>query len=102
VKVFVTHTARTELAAITDWIGQDNPDRAKSFAVELLERALGLADFPSAFPLVEHFQHRGIRRRVHGQYLILYRVLADTVEVIHIVHGARDISALLAADDLEI
>lgn len=98
-KVFLSHAARQELAEISDWIARDNPERAESFSLELLDRALALGDYPSAYPVLEAFQHRGIRRRGHGDYLILYRILAETVEVVHIVHGARDVSAVLAADE---
>ena len=31
----------------------------------------------------------------HGDYLILYHVLNDTIEVLHIIHGARDYKRLL-------
>jgi plasmid stabilization system protein ParE len=32
---------------------------------------------------------------VHADYLIFYRVGAELVEVIHILHGAQDYEALL-------
>jgi plasmid stabilization system protein ParE len=39
--------------------------------------------------------NHGVRRCVHADYLIFYRVRTDFVEVIHILHGARDYEALL-------
>lgn len=98
-KVFLSHNARQELAEIADWISRDDPARAESFSAELLHRALALGQFPAAYPMLDQFQHRGIRRRGYRDYLILYRILAETVEVIHIVHGARNLTALLAADE---
>jgi plasmid stabilization system protein ParE len=35
---------------------------------------------------------------VFGAYLIFYRVEADRVSIIHILHGARDYEALLFPD----
>jgi len=48
-----------------------------------------------AFPLLQRHEETGIRRRVVGNYLIFYYVLKDCVEVIHILHGARDYEAIL-------
>ena len=52
---------------------------------------------PQAFPLVPRFEHTGIRRRVHGNYLIFYRIGPDAVDIIHIMHGAMDYERLLFA-----
>lgn len=38
-----------------------------------------------------------MRRRVHGDYLIFYIVLDDAVVIVHVVHGARDLDAVLGA-----
>jgi toxin ParE1/3/4 len=35
------------------------------------------------------------------QYLIFYRHVGETVEVLHVWHGARDIAALLAGFDVD-
>ena len=37
----------------------------------------------------------GIRRRPFGNYLIFYRIGIDAIEVVHILHGARDYEPLL-------
>jgi plasmid stabilization system protein ParE len=51
----------------------------------------------ASFSLVSFQQtttHWGIRRRVHGNYLIFYRVREELVEVVHVLHGARDYETL--------
>lgn len=45
---------------------------------------------------MERFRHRGIRKRLYGRYLILYRIASNYIEIIDIVHGARDYHRLLA------
>jgi plasmid stabilization system protein ParE len=50
---------------------------------------------PYGFALVPRYERHGIRRRVHGNYLIFYRIDADRVTVIHVLHGARDYAAVL-------
>lgn len=44
-------------------------------------------------------RNRGVRRRPHGNYLIFYRVTPESVEVLHILHGARDYEAVLFPDE---
>ena len=41
----------------------------------------------------------GLRRRIYGSYLIFYRIRDDTVEVLHVLHGARDYDKILFPDD---
>ncbi|MDQ0468150.1 type II toxin-antitoxin system RelE/ParE family toxin [Labrys wisconsinensis] len=94
-RVVVSPEAEADLEQIADYIAQDAPGRALSFIRELRERCEGLADMPLAFPLVPRYEHRGVRRRVHGRYLIFYRVAADRVDVLHILNGAQDYEAIL-------
>ena len=39
------------------------------------------------------------RKRVHGRYLILYRIRKTEVEVLRVVHSARNWAALLGDAD---
>ena len=97
--VRLTAAAENDLEQIADYIARDNPKRALSFVLALRDKCLGLADAPYGFPLVTRYERHGIRRRVHGNYLIFYRVAGDHVLVIHILHGARDFAALLFDGD---
>ena len=99
-KVVLTAEALGDLEQIGDYIAQDNPARAASVIDELLGKARQLGDLPQGFPLVPRYERLGIRRRVHGNYLIFYRAEADRVTIIHILHGARDYEALLFPDDI--
>jgi len=93
--VVITAAAKADLLAIRRYIEADNPNRAVSFVEELLDRCLALADTPRAYPLVPRYERFGIRRCVHGNYLIFYRLQPEQIEVIHMLQGARDIEALL-------
>jgi plasmid stabilization system protein ParE len=52
-----------------------------------------------AFPLLAGRSDSGIRRRVYGRYLIFYRVEEDTVQILHVLHGAMDYEAILFPED---
>jgi len=62
---------------------------------ELREKCESLADAPRGYPLVPRHEHLGIRRRPFGNYLIFYRVGTSAIEVVHVLHGARDYERLL-------
>ncbi len=97
-KVEVSAQAEQDLEGIADHIARDNPVRALSFIRDLREKCLGLADYPHGFPVVERYAHLAVRRRVHGKYLIFYRVDPDRITILHILHGASDYHDLLGLD----
>lgn len=90
-----TAAAEADLEAISDYIAQDNPARAISFVRELYRSCTELAELPEAWPIIPRYEHHGIRRRVHGRYLIFYRVAADQIVVLHVLNGAMDVEAIL-------
>lgn len=90
-----TAEAERDLEAIGDHIAADNPVRAVSFLAELRAACLGLAEFPGRFGLVPRYEALGVRHRVHGNYLIFYRIGDEHVDVLHILHGAMDYAAIL-------
>lgn len=93
--VHLTAEAEFDLEAIGDFIARDNPARALSFLRELRGKCLDLADMPERFPVVPRYETTGVRRRVHGDYLIFYRVEPGRVVILHILHGAQNYTAIL-------
>jgi plasmid stabilization system protein ParE len=91
--------AKRDLAEIAFFIAEDSPARAQSFVTELEEVCLQLGTMPRAFPLLPRHRRTGIRKRLYGDYLIFYLVLTKTVEIVHILHGARDYEAILFPED---
>ena len=91
--------AEADLERIGDDIARDNPPRALTFVRELHAACLGLTDFPDRFPLVPRYAAEGIRRRVHGNYLIFYRAEKGGVTVLHVLHGAMDHAPILFPED---
>jgi len=89
--------AESDLEQIADDIAKDNPRRALSFVLELRGKCEALVASPLAFSLVPRYESYGIRRRVHGNYLIFYRVRAEQVIIVHFLHGASDYAAVLFA-----
>jgi toxin ParE1/3/4 len=98
VKVVFTAEARADLDQISDYIAEQNLAAALAFVAKLRVACRALAHAPLGYPVVPRYRASGIRRRAFGNYLIFYRVRADAIEVIHILHGARDYARILFPD----
>ena len=92
-KLFFAPVVRFELLEIGETIEVESPMRAASFVRELEERARGIALHPKIYrerPEVAS----GVRLAAHGNYVVLFRLRDDEIEILHIVHGARDLKRL--------
>jgi addiction module RelE/StbE family toxin len=97
-RVVFTAASRAELQAIGDYIAYDNPKRAVTFVNELEKHCEALATRPHMHPLLSGRERSGIRKAVHGHYLIFYRIGAEVVEILHVLHGARDWEWIVSGD----
>ncbi len=69
-RLVFTDQAEADLEIIGDHIALDNPFRAVTFIQELRHDCLELRTMPSGIHFSNGIDPRGIRRRVHGNYLI--------------------------------
>jgi plasmid stabilization system protein ParE len=97
--VKITRSAENDLDEIAAWIAAENPVRAASFARELRQKCLDLGSQPKRYPLVRNLGGYEIRKRTHGHYIILFFLMADHVEIAHVVHGSRDWMTLLGSNE---
>ncbi len=81
-KVVLTEQAQSDLERIGDAIAGDSPRRAVTFVAELREKCATLATTPKAFPVIARYRRMAIRRRVHGNYLIFYRLGRDAWAIV--------------------
>jgi plasmid stabilization system protein ParE len=95
VKVRFTDTANMDLEAIGDWIAQEDPQRAVTFVRELRKAAGALARYPRRYPALAGSRFQ-VRKKVHREYLIFYRVDEAEVRILRVVHGSRDWAAILS------
>jgi toxin ParE1/3/4 len=89
------------MLAIVDRISDDNPSAALSvyeayeYSLEFLKSTPDIGRlYGSPDPRLANIRVLPLHR--FRNYLIFYRHIGETVEVLHIWHGARDIPALLA------
>jgi toxin ParE1/3/4 len=94
VRVYRTKRARDDLLDIWTFIAAEDPSAADSQLDRIDEQCQGLADNPHLGPRRDDVRP-GMRYLVVGTYLILYRVVDGDVEIVRIIHGRRDLFALL-------
>jgi toxin ParE1/3/4 len=90
-----------DVDAIADYIAHDSLDSALRFYDAVQSDAQKLAAMPGMGPACEFRNPAtvGIRFWPLGgfrNYLLFYRPLSDGVEVIRVLHGARDVERVLA------
>lgn len=94
-RLIYTDKALSDIDFIGEFIRQDNPQRARSFVAEIFGICRDIPAFPLAYPLLEAHRERQIRKRVHDNYVIIYRVRKDSVLILHVLRASRDISRLI-------
>ncbi|MBR7621491.1 type II toxin-antitoxin system RelE/ParE family toxin [Phenylobacterium sp. 20VBR1] len=89
-----TRRAEADLVDIWIYIAADSPAAAERVILKLEAAEGRLAEFPEMAPLREDLLP-GVRAWAVGDYLIFYRVEPDAVEILRILHGARDLDDLI-------
>lgn len=93
-KLTWTRRALRNLAAIRAYIAEDAPERAIRFTERLVDAAEPLQDFPEMGRLVP--EGSGSQREIlYKPYRIIYRVEAEGILILAVVHGARKLPSFL-------
>lgn len=99
-RIDVSRAARADLREIWSYIGQDSSRSARRFLLAAEKLALKLAEFPElgARFEIDHPELEGMRVFPiprFKKYLMFYRNREDEIEVVRVIHGARDLPAIL-------
>ena len=97
-KITWSEAAIADLDAIYDFIAGDSPHYATRFVQRLIEAVDPLADLPQVGRVVPEGDGRH-REVIELPYRILYRIEANEVLVVRVVHGSRDLAALWELED---
>jgi toxin ParE1/3/4 len=90
----ISSLARLDLDGIHDYIAHDNPDAAKRWLRKTMEQFSRLAKNPICGEAREDIRP-GVRCVSHGNYVIFFRLREKYLEIVRVLHGARDIEGLL-------
>ena len=90
--------ARSDLAEIWDYIADDNETRADAF-VDTIDSKFHLLAGQPDIGRVRNDLADGMRSFPVGRYVIFYRVVPKGVEIVRVLHGARDVDALFSQEN---
>jgi len=96
-RLVFTLLAEQDLEAIGDYIAADSPKRAVSFVRELRQQCQRIAQNPLGYRLRSELAE-GLRSCAYGHYVIFLKADSEEVGIIRILHGARDLPAVLSDD----
>lgn len=88
-RVVWTDAARAQLQGIHDYVAADSVGYAKRLVERIIRRSEQLIQYPESGGIVPEFNSAEIREVLEGAYRIVYRLRADRVDVVAVVHGAR-------------
>ena len=82
------HLALSDLDELMDYIAQDNPEAATKVAGEIWETTRMLSNHPA---MGKPGRVPGTREMVvtGTSYIVPYRVVANEVQILRVLHGAR-------------
>jgi toxin ParE1/3/4 len=92
-RVVFTPAAEADLNEIWFEIALDNIAAADRTIDHIRKRTEQLSVFPE-LGRVRPDVAEDVRSLVVGSYIVLYRIGADVADIVRIVHGARDLTAL--------
>ncbi len=90
--------AESAVASLIDaieYIARDSPSYAAAFAVRVERAAASLDAFPERGRRVAEFRDPAVRELLVGSHRLIYRVGANRVLLLAIVHQSRDLAGLM-------
>jgi len=90
--------AAEDIAAVWDFIADDNPDAADHW-VDQLDTQLRLLATQPLMGRARDELAPGIRSFPFGRYLVFYLPISDGIDVVRVLHGARDVDKVFGEDN---
>jgi toxin ParE1/3/4 len=92
-QIRISPRASSDLIEIWSYIADDSVTNADAFIDKLYETIQLLARQPGSGRHREELAP-GIQSFPFGRYIIFYRAVTDAIEIVRVLHGARDIESL--------
>ena len=89
-KVLWTDAAVAQLQGIHDYLAQTSPEYALRMIDRLTKRSIQIAAFPMSGRMVPEYELNEVREVIDGRYRIIYLVEVAQVQVLAVIHGARE------------
>lgn len=89
--VIWSEEALRDVDDIAGYIARASKRYASTFVKRLFRAAEGVQLFPEAGARIPEFERDDLREIFVGKYRLIYRITADEVTVLAVIHGARDL-----------
>jgi plasmid stabilization system protein ParE len=97
-KIEWTDDGYSSFEEVIQYIAKDSPYYAGIVAEKILLAIEKLMDFPEIGRVVPEYNNPRIREIIYKNYRIVYKLVEDVIFVVLVVHGSRDLEALLQFD----
>ena len=93
-KVYITRSAELDIIDIWNYIYDDSKSRAKKFVAQIEAEITKLKKYPQRCPIINESKLLGIEYRhlILGNYRIIFKIDADDVFIMRVLHGSRIIN----------
>ncbi len=88
-RVHWTQNAIEHLVNIYEYIALNSPTYANRMVDRITHRSEQIADQPLSGRKVPEYQTEDIRELIEKPYRIIYRIKANQIDVLAVIHGAR-------------
>jgi len=91
-----TARALAHLREIDEYIAADSPAAAAKMIAAIFQATDQLLRFPESGRLAGEWNGRPYREIIEPPYRILHEIQGDTVFILAVIHGRRDVAQLIA------
>ena len=84
-----TRAALAQLADIHQYIARDSARYATRMVDRITARSKQIASFPKSAVVVAEYGDSTVREVLEGPYRMIYRIEADGIDVLAVIHGAQ-------------
>ena len=89
--------SRQDLLDIGDYIAKDSRANARRFVGKLMQQCKRIGNASLGYPGREDLAP-GLRMAALGRYVVFFRVVDSMVRIERVLHGARNLPAVLESD----
>ncbi|HSS18808.1 MAG TPA: type II toxin-antitoxin system RelE/ParE family toxin [Pyrinomonadaceae bacterium] len=91
-KIVWTEPAVEDLRELYAYIARDSDVYASGFVQQLILAAEGVAKYPNAGRVAPEKNDENVREVLYQHYRLIYRIGDNRLEVLAVIHGARDLA----------
>lgn len=87
-----SNSARDDLADLVQYISRDSSFYARRFGENMVFATRRLRDFPESGRIIPETEDQKLREIIVQGYRVMYRLEADRILILAIMHGRQDLT----------